>query len=315
MRVLLTGVSSFTGCWFAAALAEAGAEVVGTCRRPVGSYEGLSRRRLDKARAAGCRLIEGAAFGDPAFLDVVRSHGPFDLLCHHGAEVGDLRRSDYDPLAALASNTLNAGPLMRAFADLGGRGVVVTGSVFEAGEGGGDGQPVNAYGLAKTLTWETLRFHAASAGLALGHFVVPHPFGPLEKPGFTSSLVRSWLAGQPGIVRRPELIRDFVPVDLLATAFANLCRTVIDRGGTQRSAPSGHAGSLLELATLLARELGPRLDRPCEVAIRPDPTPSGEPIRRVNAGPGLVPPGPDAARSWDRYASFHISDGVSSIYG
>lgn len=315
MRVLLTGVSSFTGCWFASALAEAGAEIVGTCRAPVKSYTGLSRRRLDMVRSSGCRLVEAGAFGSPDFLAVIASCGPFDLLCHHGAEVGDLRRPGYDPLAALASNTLDAGTVMRVFAEAGGKGLVVTGSVFEADEGGGDGPPVNAYGLAKTLTWQTLRFHAAGAGLAIGRFVVPHPFGPLEKPGFTSSLVRSWLGGLPGIVRRPELVRDFVPVDLLAGAFARLCGELVDRGGSRRSAPSGHVGSLLDLAGLLARELSPRIARPCEVRVLADPSPAGEPTRRINDGPSVVIADDVVARSWERYAAFHISDDLSSIYG
>jgi nucleoside-diphosphate-sugar epimerase len=316
MRVLLTGVSSFTGCWFAEALAASGAEVVATCRRPLADYAALPRQRLDKALAAGCRIVEGVAFGDQAFLGVMRSQGPFELLCHHGAEVGDLRRPDYDPLAALASATRSAAEVMRLLADAGGRGLVVTGSVFQADEGGGDGGPVNAYGLAKTLAWQTLRFHASRCGLGLGHLIIPHPFGPLEKPGFTSSLVQAWLAGRPAVVRRPDLVRDFVHVDMLAAAYAGLCSEVCRHGGTRRSAPSGHVGTLLELARLLARELGPRLDRPCEVTAQPDTSPIDEPTVRINAGPGaaLATHWP-VARSWDRYASFHKFGGAGSIYG
>ncbi|HMR29885.1 MAG TPA: NAD(P)-dependent oxidoreductase [Geminicoccaceae bacterium] len=315
MRVLLTGVGSFTGCWFATALAEAGADVVGTCRASLDSYDGLSRRRLDTVLAAGCRLVEGTAFGDAAFVAAIASHGPFDLLCHHGAEVGDLRRPGYDPVAALASNTLNADTVMRRLAAAGGRGLVVTGSVFEADEGGGEGPPVNAYGLAKTLTWHMLRFHAAGAGLAVGRFVVPHPFGPLEKPGFTSGLVRSWLAGREGIVRRPELVRDFVPVDLLARAFADFCRRLLGHGGSARAAPTGHVGGLGELALMFSYELGSRLGRRCAVAIRPDPALSGEPPRRINSGRSVLSDPSDVARSWDRYAAHHISGDSSSIYG
>jgi nucleoside-diphosphate-sugar epimerase len=313
MRVLLTGVSSFTGCWIAEALAASGAAVVATCRQPLHAYAGLARRRLDKASAAGCELLEGVAFGDPAFLAALRSHGPFDLLCHHGAEVGDLRRPDYDPLAALAANTRDAATVLRRFADSGGRGLVVTGSVFEADEGGSGGAAVNAYGLAKTLTWQALRFHAERCGLGLGRFVIPHPFGPLEKPGFTGDLVRSWLAGRPACVRRPGLVRDLVHVDMLAAAYVELCHDVL-AGGVCRSAPSGYVGNLLDLARLLARELRPRLDRPCELTAPTDPEPIDEPTVRINDGPrtSLAASWP-TARSWDRYATFHIFGEHSSI--
>lgn len=315
MRVLLTGASSFTGCWFAEALAAAGAAVTATCRRPAAAYAGLPRMRLDKVLAAGCRLVEGTAFGDGTFLELLRDDGPFDLLCHHGADVGDLRRADYDPLAALAADTRNAAEAMRLLAGCGGRGLVVTGSVFEADEGGGDGQAVNAYGLAKTLSWQTLRFHAGRHGLAIGRLVIPHPFGPLEKPGFTSSLVRSWLAGRPATVRRPDLVRDFVHVDMLAAAYVELCRDVLARGGCQRSTPSGHVGTLLGLAQLFAQELGPRLGRPCELLARPDPGPATEPSLRVNPGPrSALASGWPTGPSWDRYAFYHIFVETSSIY-
>lgn len=316
MRVLLTGASSFTGCWFAEALTASGAEVVVTCRRPVASYEGLARLRLDKALGSGCRPVEGAAFGDPAFLDAMLALGPFDLLCHHGADVGDLRRPDYDPIAALSANTRGAAEVVRRLAASGGRGLVVTGSVFEADEGGGDGAAVNAYGLAKTLTWQTLRYHALRQGLGLGRFVVPHPFGPLEKPGFTSSLLRAWLEGRAALVRRPELVRDLVHVDMLAVAFVALCRDVLGRGGLQRSAPTGLVGKLLDIAQVFARELRNRLDCPCEIEAGSDPLPHDEPTLRINAGPraDLIAGWP-SSRSWDQYALFHASDSAYSIYG
>lgn len=316
MRILLTGASSFTGCWFAEALATSGAEVVATCRRMLDDYPGLQRQRLDKARDAGCRLVEGVAFGDAAFIETLRAQGPFDLLCHHGVEVGDLRRPTYDPLETLASATRNAAEVLRTLAGIGGRGLVVTGSVFQADEGGGDGTPINAYGLGKTLVWETLRFHARQCGLALGHFVIPHPFGPLEKPGLTSSLVHAWLAGRPAVVRRPALVRDLVHVDMLAATYAGLCREVLDRGGLRRSAPSGHVGTLLDLAELFARELGPHLDRTCEVTAEPDPSPANEPTIRINAGPGTTHNRDwPIVRSWQRYAAFHKFSESRSIYG
>ena len=80
MRVLLTGVSSFTGCWFAEALADSGFDVLATCRKPVGDYAALERRRLAKAVAAGVSLAENVAFGSEGFRAVLKGKGPFGLL-------------------------------------------------------------------------------------------------------------------------------------------------------------------------------------------------------------------------------------------
>jgi nucleoside-diphosphate-sugar epimerase len=315
MRALLTGASSFTGCWFAEALCRAGFEVIATTRRPLATYDGLERRRLAKT-AAGCELVEGLSFGDDGFQQLIRSRGPFDLLCHHGAEVGDLRRQDYDVDAALAANTRNADSVLRLLAEGGGRGLVVTGSVFEAGEGGGDTAPINAYGLAKTLTWHCLRFHAERQGLAVGRFVIPHPFGPLEKPGFTSALATAWLAGAPGIVRRPDLVRDLVPVELLALAYAQLCGRIVADRRPVRWAPSGIVGSLGDIAARLGREMAPRLDRPCAAEAAPPPYPRDEPVVRVNREPlDLAFPGWPWERWWGSYATYCISEYRYSISG
>jgi nucleoside-diphosphate-sugar epimerase len=309
MRILLTGVSSFTGCWFAEALAHAGASVLATTRSPLDSYAPPEQRRLEKARAAGVELVPGAAFGDARFLSIVRAEGPFDLLGHHGAEVGDFRRSDYDPLSALEANARGAVSVAEELAGSGAAGLVVTASIFEPDEGAGSDRRTafNAYGLAKQLTWQTLRYHAERTGLAIGRFVVPHPFGPLEKPGFTSQLARAWLADRPADVRRPQLVRDFIHVDLLAAAYAAFCRDLRCHRGSRRLGPSGYVGSLAALARLIAAELQPRLGRPCEVRVADPPEAADEPLYRCNSDTleQLVSGWP-YARSWDRLAEFYL---------
>jgi nucleoside-diphosphate-sugar epimerase len=315
MRVLLTGASSFTGCWIAAALAEAGVEVVATLRRPLADYAGLSRQRLDKALAAGARPVERCAFGDARFFALIAHEGPVDLLCHHGAEVGELRRDGYDPLAALASTTANAAAVLSALARSGGRGIVVTGTVFEADHAAGR-PAANAYGLAKTLISEMLRFHAGRAGLAFGRFVIPHPIGPLEKPGLTRHLIETWLAGGVALVRHPQLVRDLVPVDLLAAAYARFCHGLALEGGVRQRAPSGLVGSLGDLAEQIGAVMRPRLGRPCEVRRADPPEPSDEPPVCRNDEPlPELRSGPALARAWDRLADYYKFEQSSSILG
>ena len=53
MRILLTGASSFTGAWFAAALASDGHQVTGTLQRRIGDYGNLEARRIAMLQSAG----------------------------------------------------------------------------------------------------------------------------------------------------------------------------------------------------------------------------------------------------------------------
>src|SRR4051794_30808591 len=79
MRVLLTGASSFTGAWFAQALLEADCEVVAALRGSARGRKGVAAERLALVRR-GCELVPRVPFGSPAFLDLLRGAGPFDIV-------------------------------------------------------------------------------------------------------------------------------------------------------------------------------------------------------------------------------------------
>lgn len=191
-RILFTGASSFTGAWFVTALAEAGAEIVAPCRGGLDAGDPDRRRRL--ARVAGCcQLVPDAAFGSPAFLDLIRTAGPFDLLCHHGAKAGDHRDPGLDPLAAAAAPCRELGAALESLQAGGCRAALLTGSVFEADAGAGPAprRAIGAYGLAKSLTWQIFRYHAEALDLPLAKFVIANPIGPWEKPGLCRGLAET----------------------------------------------------------------------------------------------------------------------------
>ncbi len=130
---------------------------------------------------------------------------------------------DFDTVAVLANNTHNLpGGARGAQGPPGGRGVLLSGSVFEGGEGAGSqGLPdFSPYGLSKALTVQVFRFDPACAGVGLGKFVIPNPFGPYEEPRFTAYLMKNWLAGATPNCSSPAYVRDNIHVSLLATAYA-----------------------------------------------------------------------------------------------
>lgn len=302
MKILFTGGSSFTGSWFVRALAEAGHEVVATFRSPLEAYEGVRARRVvDVAGVA--EPVAGAAFGDEAFLELLRTR-EFDVLCHHAAEVTDYRSSAFDVDAAVRANTHGLSAVLETLAERG-ASVLLTGSLFESGEGEGD-PPLHAfspYGLSKTLTAEIFKYRCHEAGIPLGKFVIANPFGPWEEPRFTSYLARCWLADETARVQTPAYVRDNVHVSLLARAYVRFVEET--PADYRRSNPSGYVSTQGEFAERCARELGPRIGAECPLELA-EQTEFPEPRVRVNTDPlDQVGLGWDEARAWDDLAAYY----------
>lgn len=315
-RVLLTGASSFTGSWLAEALAARGAHVVAPLARAESAGDERRAACVRKA-AAVATLLPERPIGSDGFLATLDDYGPFDLVILHGAEVGDFRAGEFDVQGAVARTTLGIDHLFKRLRQTGCSRVVVTGSVFEADEGCGDAQlnAIGDYGLAKTLSWQVIRHAAQNAHLALGKFTIPHPFGPLERPGFISHLMRSWLAGEAPGIHHPHYERDFIHVDLLVAAYAGFALALPTQAGLFRRAPGGYRQSLQAFAERLASEMRPRLA--CECALdHTQPMRLGEePIRRYNTDvtTGLEHSW-NYSKSWSSLAEFY-SPGAFSEFG
>lgn len=307
MRILFTGVTSFTGAWFVRALASSGHTVVAAVRGMPTSYSGLRAERLALV-GDSCTLEWDQVFGSDAFLGTIQREGPFDVFCHHAAATANYKSPDFDALAAVADNC-KALPEVLAKLKAGGcRKVVLTGSVFEAGEGCGT-NPLMAfspYGLSKSLTAQCFRYYAAREGLGLGKFVIPNPFGPYEEPRFTNHLLVCWHEGRVARVNTPDYVRDNIPVSLLALAFVDFVAALPEKG-FHRLNPSYFAESQGAFAMRFAREIGTRLGiaTPLELAAQ---TEFPEPIIRINTDRIIV----DAARwqegnAWDDIAAYFRS--------
>ncbi len=305
MRILFTGASSFTGFWFARALAAEGHEVFATLQGSADAYEGIRKQRVD-ALASTCNLVPNTSFGAASCFELIDSQSSWDLLCHHAADTTDYKSPDFDVLKAVGNNTLETDKVLKALGDRGCDRILLTGSYFESDEGAGSGSmpAFSPYGLSKTLTSQIFRFHAENHGMSLGKFVIPNPFGPLEDPRFTAYLMRTWFAGKVAGVNTPAYIRDNIPISLLAACYVSFARGLQSGQGFSRMNPSCYASNQGDFATRFAEEMRPRLGLACELDLAKQ-TEFTEPLMRINTDDVSNWPGWDELAFWDATAEFY----------
>jgi UDP-glucose 4-epimerase len=303
MKVLLTGASSFTGYWFALALNRAGFHVVAPLRAAVTSYREGPRAERVRRLVAAAEIVEAAPFGSDRFIDLAKAGG-YDVLCHHAARVGDYRSPDFDIPGALQENTANLRAVLEALARGGLGCVVLTGSVFEEGEGAGEAPLVafSPYGLSKGLTAAVVSHRCREFGLRYGKFVIPNPFGPLEEPRFCAYLVRTWRNGEVARVNTPAYVRDNIHVSLLADAYARFVGEMCAEKGRDKLNPSGYVETQGAFAERFAAAMRPRLRMECVVELAKQADFS-EPLMRVNVDSAArYVGGWDESAAWDTAA-------------
>jgi nucleoside-diphosphate-sugar epimerase len=295
--------------WFAEALARAGHAVTATFRgNAAATYSDALRRERVERVAAVCHVEHACSFGDARFVRLIESER-FDVLCHHGADATNYKSPDFDVAAALASNTLNLRGVLEALRSSGCTRIALTGSVFEGGEGAGSaGLPhFSPYGLSKALTAEVFGHHARAAGMRLGKFVIPNPFGPHEEPRFTAYLVRSWYAHETPTVKTPAYVRDNIHVSLLALAYVRFVEALPAETGFQKLHPSGYIESQGSFARRFAGELRERLGLECrfEEATQTD---FSEPMIRINTDAvDARALGWNESAAWDALAQYYAA--------
>jgi UDP-glucose 4-epimerase len=306
MKALLTGGSSFTGLWFARALAERGVEVIAPLRGSLEGYSGVRQARV-QALQETAKIVPKTEFGSPEFFALF-DRADCEILCHHTARVTDYRSADFDVNLAVAENTRGFKALSERLAARACAAVVLTGSVFEPDEGAGEvpRRAFSPYGLSKALTASVVRYWCEIAGLPLGKFVIANPFGPLEEPRFCAYLVKTWAAGEVPEVRTPRYVRDNIHVSLLAKAYADFALETVNARRSGRRGPTWYVESQGAFAERFAREIAQRVKVACPVKIGVQ-TDFAEPMVRINTDPV------DANRlGWSEPAAW---DAIAAHYG
>jgi nucleoside-diphosphate-sugar epimerase len=307
MKILFTGASSFTGLWFVETLAARGHTIVTPLQRSKAEYEGMRKTRVQKLKNCSKKIFE-CPFGSLLFLDLLEKEGPFDLICHHAANVTDYKSHTFDFVGALESNTLSINLFFEQLKAQKCQKLLLTGSLFEQREGlsSPGNQAVSPYGLSKGLTSDVFSYYSALHGIKLGKFVIPNPFGPYEEARFTTYLANSWLHNKQANVTFPEYLRDNIPVSLLAKSYAAFAESLTSEPGFSKLSPSFRPESQGAFVQSFSIEMQNRLKVPCEYTLQKQ-IDFSEPKVRINCDP--VNPealGWHEESAWDALAEFYL---------
>ena len=304
-----------TGLWFVRRLSAAGHRVFATFTRAnAEAYNDPLRRQRVALALEHAVPVFNCRFGDATFREAI-THRQIDVLCHHGAEVTDYKSLEFDVCKALANNAHQIAEVLRALVAIGARRVVLSGSVFEGGEGAGsDGLPsLSPYGLSKALTSQMFADYCRREGVALGKFVIPNPFGPYEEPRFTTYLARRWQDGETPTVRTPAYVRDNIHVSLLAAAYRRFVEHLSEMPGFTRYNPSGYVESQGAFAERFARAMEPRLGVACPLELVQQ-TEFTEPKVRINTDSvDAAELAWDEVVAWDELADYYRACGATGV--
>jgi UDP-glucose 4-epimerase len=282
MNILFTGASSFSGYWFVQELVKAGHKVTVVFRKARDSYEGMRRKRVEKVLLHSTPHF-GLSFGDEQFLSLISSE-PWDLFCHHAADVADYKSPFFDVAGAFIRNTKNLRMVLSALKEGGCLQVLLTGTVFEQNEGMGvePSEAISPYGLSKGLTAEAFRFYTMHFGMKLGKFVISNPFGPYEEERFTTYLAKTWLKGAVAHVNAPLYIRDNIPISLLAKAYAQFASQLEESPDFINYRPRGYVESLGAFTKRFSDQMCARFQISCPYILN-EQQDFNEPLSRVNS--------------------------------
>ncbi len=277
MKIVFTGATSFTGMWFVKKLAEKKHLVTSLIQRKKEAYEGLRLERLRQVEKVSNCLFD-APFGSENFLKALQDIPSIDIFCHHAADVTNYKSPDFDPAKALSSNMNNIRKVLEVLSLKGCKQVILTGSVFEPGEGAGSDQlrAVSPYGLSKGLTSLAFEYYVPLYKMRFRKFVIPNPFGPYEEVRFTTFLAQNWLKGAKPPVTQPSYVRDNIPVTLLADAYTDFLENHLPQMN-----PSYRPEMQGDFVKRFRDNLKPFLNKPCDFEIK-EQIDFSEPIERIN---------------------------------
>jgi nucleoside-diphosphate-sugar epimerase len=294
-KILMSGITSFTGAHIARALRNADHKVLGTLTQQSSVYENnpLLSKRMSFSRVTNWATNFAVASADS--LKQIEEFKP-QIWLGHGAPIKGYRSPDFDFLSSLDQTISGLKDALAVFKSYGGELYVHSGTVFEADEGVGEtpglsgvSEAVSAYGMSKNLVWNAIRFFCAQIDLPVLKVVIPNPIGRYENEDRLMPLFSAkWKKGEIPEMRAAHLVRDQLPVEWLAQVYLKAIESFKGSGEKSFSVkikrPSGFVMTNHKFIELCQKEFKNRVPG-LRFDCRFESIQTREPLERFNSEP------------------------------
>ena len=254
MKILFTGISSFTGFWIANYFASKGYTIDAVLtKKNITQYDSLRIERLTRL-SDNINLIFDCRFGDNKFISLIKSN-QYDIIIHHASNVKDYSSNSFDWQLAINENTNNIEIVIKEISANSNAIFSYSSTVFEKG-GISKDDPINKYAFSKKLSNEIIKYFCFKYGIKFTQIFISNPFGPFEDFKLNHHILTSWKSCLDFVIKTPEYIRDFIPVDLLAISyFEHIISLQITNNLIHSYSPSGYQMKIVDYVFFLSNKL------------------------------------------------------------
>lgn len=219
--VYVSGATSFTGVWIAKNFSNQGFSVFSSGSDQVHGYDEIRQKRFSLLTSFTQKHFALSSIADleKSILD----SKPEAFVFHHHY-MNNYRSPDYEFERAVEFGKIQADVIIKSLKSVDAKGIIYTGSYFEAGERGSQlNNVVTPYAASKTEVYKYLKAECIKHGLMLGKVVIPNPIGPLENSDrLIPTVIRKTLIKEKISIPNPNLMANNIDVRKLADNYVSV---------------------------------------------------------------------------------------------
>ena len=239
MKILFTGVSSFTGYHFVKKLSQRKNIIIYcTLQKKINSYKETRRKRLNLLlKKKNINFFEKCKFGNIKFCKVLKDNN-FDILCLHHSHTNNY--NDDKKFNIDKSKKKDLYNCKAVFENLKKKSLVVVSNTIFQNIKSKNYKHVNKYGLSKTIFYNKIKKLCKFKKIRFKSVYITNPWGLYEEKKLNYNLIKTWINQKSFIMEYPKYIRDNIYIDKLSMFYNKI---IFDNSKTVDYFPSGYCSS------------------------------------------------------------------------
>ena len=214
--IMLTGVTSFTGCHIAKLLLNTtNYKIFCLLTNKEQDYTGIKKQRLEFVKHNNIIFLEKLELNSPDLINKIQELKP-SVFINHGAYTKNYRNLDFEVLEHLKNNIFNIKLILESLKNNNCKLFIHSGSSFEPDTSYAR-YGISPYGVAKKMVWDLIAFHCNRLELNSLKIYIPNPYGYLENEDRLLPVLNKTIRNkQVFTLRDSSLVRNNIKVENLA---------------------------------------------------------------------------------------------------